>query len=446
MQLVSETVEKDRGYHTEPLYPKRFETPAGFNLSCFREWADGQPWWYYKKLHEQAPISWTRPQRSGEDGFWALVDHAAVQACSLDSETFSSMRGGIHMSLVDSYLAPKALAQASLDNFINLDEPYHRAVRTQLRSFFTPKYLENLRKKIDIRVAELLDNLEKEAAANGGVADFAKCFSAELPGWTACELLGVNEPENRSKILHWMWYMEQVQALVMDRGYLLRHPTRLFGANRAAKQILEFGAKMAAERRAAPKDDLLTAITSLQYDGELLPEPYQKGSWFLMVFAGTDTTKNSLSGTLKLLSDHKEAREEVRRDRSLLSGMIEEAMRMISPVIHMRRTATRPTEVLGQKIAEGEKLILYYGAATRDPKLFEDPDRFDIHRSNARKALAFGFGPHMCLGRLVGMAQLESAYSQILDRYPNFEVVGAPEMQANNFVAVCNSMKVRLNA
>lgn len=446
MQPVSETIEKDRGYHTEPLYPKRFETPPGFNLSGFREWENGQPWWYYRKLHETAPISWTRSPRSGEDGFWALVDHAAIQECSLDTETFSSQRGSIHMAMKDTLLAPKALFQAAVDNFINLDEPYHRAVRTQLRSFFTPRYLEALRTKIDHRVTELLDALEREAAQNDGVADFAKCFSAELPGWTACELLGVNDADSRQKILRWMWYMEQVQALTADPGFLLRHPTRLIGANRAARQILEFGAQKAAERRAEPRDDLLTAITSLEYDGELLPEPYQKGSWFLMVFAGTDTTKNSLSGTLKLLSDHKDAREEVRRDRGLLGGMIEEALRMISPVIHMRRTATKPTEALGQKIAEGEKLIMWYGAANRDPKVFDDPDRFDIRRANARKALAFGYGPHMCLGRLVGVAQLESAYNQILDRYPNFEVVGAPEMQANNFVAVVNSLKVRLNA
>ncbi|MFT4251556.1 MAG: cytochrome P450, partial [Caulobacter sp.] len=167
------------------------------------------------------------------------------------------------------------------------------------------------------------------------------------------------------------------------------------------------------------------------------------GSWLLIVFAGNDTTRNTLSGAMKLLTEFPEQRQRLIEDPSLLPGAVDEFIRMVSPVIYMRRTATRDVEVAGQTIAEGEKVVMYYGAANRDPAVFADPDRLDVTRPNAGKHVAFGYGPHTCLGKRVAQIQLEEAYRQILARFPDLEWTGSIEIAANNFVHAISKLGIR---
>jgi cytochrome P450 len=199
---------------------------------------------------------------------------------------------------------------------------------------------------------------------------------------------------------------------------------------------------MLHKRRADPQQDLLTAIARAQVDGDLLSDEYLDGSWLLIVFAGNDTTRNTLSGSMKLLTEFPEERAKLIANPALMPGAVNEFIRMVSPVIYMRRTATVDTEINGQKIAEGEKVIMYYGAANRDAAVFADPDRLDVTRANADKHIAFGYGPHTCIGKRVAQIQLEEAYRQILARFPDMRWTGEIDIAPNNFVHAIRKLDV----
>jgi cytochrome P450 len=208
-------------------------------------------------------------------------------------------------------------------------------------------------------------------------------------------------------------------------------------------EMFEYGRVVLLKRRAAPKEDLLTALAHAKVQGELMPDEFLDGSWLLIVFAGNDTTRNSISGTMKLLTEFAAEKARVQANLSLLPTMVDEAIRMVSPVMYMRRTATKDTEIRGQKIAEGEKVIMYYGAANRDPEVFPDPDRFDAARTNGKDHVAFGIGPHVCLGQRVANMQLEAVYRQILTRFPDMHWTGEIDIAPNNFVHAIRKLGVQ---
>jgi cytochrome P450 len=208
------------------------------------------------------------------------------------------------------------------------------------------------------------------------------------------------------------------------------------------EEMFAYGRDILLKRRADPKPDLLSALAHAKVQGDLLPDSYLDGSWLLIVFAGNDTTRNSISGTMKLLTEHPAQKQRVLADASMLPGMVDEAIRMVSPVMYMRRTAQKDVELGGQRIAAGEKVIMYYGAANRDPEVFPNPDAFDVSRGNAKDHLAFGIGPHVCLGQRVANMQLQSVYSQIFERFPDMKWNGEIDIAPNNFVHAIRKLGV----
>ena len=217
-----------------------------------------------------------------------------------------------------------------------------------------------------------------------------------------------------------------------------------FRFNPIVNEMFAYGERIMADRRANPRQDLLTVIAQSELDGEELPQEFLDGSWLLIIFAGNDTSRNSLSGTIRLLTEFPDQRQMVLDDPSLIPQMSEEALRMVSPVIHMRRTATEDTEVNGQKIAKDEKLVLWYGAANRDARVFPDPERFDMTRDNVEKHLAFGHGVHKCLGSRIAKMQLRMAFERILDRFPNIHFTGRQRIAPNPLVHAISKMQVNL--
>jgi cytochrome P450 len=207
-------------------------------------------------------------------------------------------------------------------------------------------------------------------------------------------------------------------------------------------EMFEYGRDVLLKRRQTPKEDLLTALAHAKVQGDLMPDEFLDGSWLLIVFAGNDTTRNSISGTMKLLTEFAAEKARVQANLSLLPTTVDEAIRMVSPVMYMRRTATKDAEIRGQKIAEGEKVIMYYGAANRDPEVFADPDRFDAARPNGKDHVAFGIGPHVCLGQRVANMQLEAVYRQILTRFPDMHWNGEIDIAPNNFVHAIRKLGV----
>ena len=213
--------------------------------------------------------------------------------------------------------------------------------------------------------------------------------------------------------------------------------------NAMVDEMFEYGRFILKEKRKNPANDLLSAIANAEINGEKLSDEFLDGSWLLIIFAGNDTTRNTMSGGIKLLHENQEQKEMLINDLELLPNFINETVRCVSPVIHMRRTSLEETEINGQKIGPYEKIALWYGAANRDPSVFEDPNKFNILRDNADKHLAFGIGRHTCIGKPIALMQLQEFYSQFLVRFQDFEMNGDWKVAPNNFVHAIQEMPIK---
>ena len=443
LEHVSETVQLD-GPAALPVYGKAYDLEPPAPLADIHHFTKGHPIEAYAAMRSKAPVCWVPEiyrSHSNGPGFWAITRYHDVRAVELDTQTFSSQRGGINMS----YGAPETrhplLYPATLNNMISMDQPHHLPLRREHMAYFTPAYVKTLQRKVDDEIDRLLDAM----ADNGPDLDLVDHFSAKLPLFTLCEILGVPESD-RSRFIGWMHELENAADTMSKNDIGDIDPALLMRFMTGIQEMFDYGRDILKERRASPREDLLSAIAAAKIDGEYLSDLYLDGSWLLIVFAGNDTTRNSLSGTMRLLTENPGQRTKLIENPDLTPGMVDEAIRLVSPVIHMRRTATRDAEVAGQKIAEGEKVILWYGAANRDESVFQDPDRFDIERANAKDHIAFGLGPHVCLGQRVANMQLEAAYRKILARFPKIEWTGGIEMAPNNFVHAISKLEVHLGA
>jgi cytochrome P450 len=353
---------------------------------------------------------------------------------------FSSQKGGILMNYgMEGVPRHPLLHSSSLNSLINLDRPYHTPLRMEHMTFFRADFVAELRKRVTVHVNELLDEMAKQ----GPVVDMVERFSAELPLFTLCEILGV-PPADRPKLVHWMHFLETTQYQAEQEGLGNVTVEQITAFMNEIQAMFEYGRYLLNERRKNPQPDLLSAIANVQIDGKPLSPEFLDGSWLLIVFAGNDTTRNSLSGTMKLLTQNPDQKKKLQADDSLFPNFVHESIRMVSPVTYMRRTATTDTVLGNQPIGEGEKLVMYYASANRDATKFENPDMFDITRANAKEHLSFGHGPHVCLGQRVANMQLDAAYRQILSRFPDIKWTGEQTIAPNNFVHAISSLMVDL--
>jgi|ERR1700722_3344317 cytochrome P450 len=438
MRLLSEALPPDPP--PGPVFPKAYPEIEPDALSNVELFMQGQPFDIYARLRAAAPVAWQRQGNTGS-GFWALTRYDDVMRVDGDPRTFSSQKGGILMAYGPPETRHPLLFPASIDAMINMDGPWHLQLRREHMPYFTSGYLAAIREKVAAETTRLIDGM-----ASLGECDLVEALSSRLPLFTLCEILGVPEAD-RSKFLDWMHYLE-VAGHVATTQRRNAAPTpeflqfvQAFNAN--VSEMFAYGRHMLLKRRADPRPDLMSAIARATIDDELLREEYLDGSWLLIVFAGNDTTRNSISGAMKLLTEFPDQKRALMADLSLLPNAVDELLRMISPVIYMRRTAAADTRIGQQEIAAGEKVIMYYGAANRDPAVFPDPDRLDIRRANASKNIAFGFGPHVCIGKRVAQLQLEEVYRHLLTRLPDIEYAGGMEMAPNNFVHAIRKLPVR---
>ena len=444
MDLISETVEV--GGPKGPARERRYPTNTTVDLWDPTSFTHGPPLEAFAALRKASPIAWN--EEPGErTGFWSVTRYEDVMRINADFETFSSQRGGILMAHQRSDMQ---LAKASLDTMINMDPPHHLQLRREHMPYFTPSYLRDVQVKVAGEVTRLLD-----AMAPQGKCDLVPSLSSQLPLFTLCEILGVPQ-EDRPKFLTWMHFLEMANSFAAERsgaaggggfaGAVAQVPPEMqafLDAFRAAiDDMFEYGRHMLHKRRADPQQDLMSAIARAQIDGEFLSDEYLDGSWLLIVFAGNDTTRNTISGTMKLLSEFPDQKQRLIANPELMPGAVNEFIRMVSPVMYMRRTATRDVEVAGQEIAEGEKVIMYFGSANRDEAMFANPDVLDVTRANADKHVAFGYGPHTCIGKRVAQLQLEEVYRQILARFPDMRQDGPEVIGPNNFVYAIRSLPV----
>jgi cytochrome P450 len=340
------------------------------------------------------------------------------------------------------------LWRSSIDHMLNLDGDLHINLRREHMPFFKPGYVDELHKKVKTKVTQLLDVI-----APMGSCNLVHHFSQQLPIFTLSEILGIPESD-RQKLVSWMEFLELAQHFQVESyrkelaGETAATPDENTIAmfNAMVDEMFEYGRDILIKKRQNPENDLLSAIANAELEGEKLSDEFLDGSWLLIIFAGNDTTRNTLSGAIKLLTEFPDQKELLLANMELLPNFVQESIRMISPVIHMRRTTTQEATIGKQKIGPGEKIIMWYGAANRDPAIFDRPNDFNIQRPNADKHLAFGIGRHTCLGKPIALMQLQEAYSQILQRFPDMRYDGEWKVAPNNFVHAIQEMPVSFTA
>ena len=423
-----------------------------FDLTDVFLFEKGQPFEQYKKLRENSPVHFHEAGiGDSEPGFWVLTNYKDIEHVSKNQNIFSSqLASGTTLTLGYSQeVSIDQLFRSALDHMLGTDDRLHLSMRNPHMKFFTPKYVEELRKKVSHKVTELLDEI-----APLGKCNLVDSISSELPIFSLSEILGVPE-EDRSKIKEWMTFLEMAQVvgatqaaaknnieLNKDQQASAPDPAMIAMFTNIVKEMFDYGREILLKRRKDPKDDLLSVIANMEIEGKKLPDEYLDGSWLLIIIAGNETTRNSISGTIKLLTENPDQKEKLISHMELLPNMTHEAIRLISPVIYMRRTTKEEAHIGNQKIGPQEKVVMYYGAANRDPEVFDNPDKFDIERENAKKHLAFGYGRHLCLGKHMANMQLSEVYKQILTRFPDMHQSDEWKVVPNNFTHSISEMPV----
>ena len=438
-----------------PKYNLKFPFERNFDLTDLMLFTKGdEPYQHFANLRNNAPVYFheTGPEDS-EPGFWVLTKYKDIEFVSKNQEIFSSqLAGGTALTHGFEQQDDLPLYRSTMDHMLSLDGMLHLSMRNPHMAFFNPKYVSNLRKKVELKVDQLLDQI-----APLGICNLVEAVSAEVPMFTLCEMLGVPE-EDRPKIIEWMKFLEMAQLIAAtqaaekgDIEFSEEHtqaapdPALVEMFTNMVAEMFDYGRTILESRRKDPKDDLLSVIANIEVEGEKLPNEYLDGSWLLIIFAGNDTTRNSISGTMNLLSENPDQKNLVLNDKSLLQNMVHESIRMVSPVRYMRRTTKCDTQIGDQEIGPNEKVSLWYGAANRDPEIFTNPDKFDVTRENAKKHLAFGYGRHLCLGKHTANMQLEVVYEKIFTRFPEMEQDGEMILTPNNFVNAIQDVPVKFN-
>lgn len=367
----------------------------------------------FRTLRTEAPV-YFHPEPNGR-GFWAITKFNDVLAISKDPGRYSSARGGTN---IPDY-APEDLSAIQL-MMINMDPPQHGKYRKLARMGFTPKMVAKGEALIRRAAAEIVDKI-----AADGQCDFVRTISAELPLIVLSDIMGVPR-EDRGRLFDW-----SNRLIGFDDP---EFQTSFADGKQAAAEVWMYANQLAMMRQgAAPDADLISALAHAQVDGDKLNE-MELGAFFLLVaVAGNETTRNLISGGLLTLLEHPEQRDRLVADPSLIPSAVEEMLRWITPVMHFRRTVTRDTELHGQTLREGDKVVLYYISANRDEEIFPDAHRFDVGRT-PNEHLAFGAGEHFCLGASLARLEIKIIFEELLRRLPDITLAGPVRRLRSNFV------------
>ena len=399
-------------------------------LDKWETFINGQPFDIFKRLREEAPIYWHEESLDFEPGFWALTKHEDIVRVSKDPMTFSSAVGGHLMTMGDPEVVDPSAVAAIIGNMIGMDPPDHQIYRKMVAPSFTPKAIRTLEGDMRLKIRELLENVEDKGEFN-----FVTEISEQLPLWVLCEMMGIPESER-----------PKIRDLVnnLTDASIQQDPNNAFQIWVNYMELFKMGRDMIEERRKNPTDDLMSVVANTKIEGGELPPELLDGFFLLMVIAGNETTRNTLTGGLMALTDNPEEREKLLKDPALISNATDEMLRWVTSVIYFRRTATKDTNIRGQDIKAGDKVVMWYGSANRDEEIFEDGHLFRVDRENAKKHLAFGAGEHLCLGNRLGHMQIRILFEELLDRFPNIHSTSDPVRMPSNFLAGISELKVRI--
>ncbi len=377
----------------------------------------GDPYPAYRELRATAPVCW-----NDVTNFWALLKYEDVRFVSTNPAMFTSTKG---ITIPDPHL-PNPVQQG---NLIFTDPPRHRQLRKLINAGFTRRRVAMLEAKIREIVRGILDGV-----APGSVHEFAEEVAAPLPTRMIAELIGA-PPDDWEQFRVWS-----------DAATGTADPEIELDPLVAAGQLYEYFRKLIAARRSNPCDDLLSVLAAAQIDGERLSDEDLLNFTFLLLVAGNETTRNLIAlGTLALIA-HPDQCRLLLDDPTRIPGAVEEMLRWNSPVVHMARTATADVVIRGQRIAEGDVVVLLYGSANRDEDVFgSDSEEFKVTRY-PNPHVAFGYGEHSCVGAQLARLEARVMFEELLHRFPRLELAGDVDRMRATMVPGVKRMPVRLGS
>jgi cytochrome P450 family 142 subfamily A polypeptide 1 len=375
-------------------------------------WYTDDPHRHFAWMRTHAPVFW---DEIGQ--VWGVATYDELLRVSKDPETFCSRMSS----------RPDA---PPLPSMINLDDPEHRRRRSLVNKGLTPRRVQDHEPAIRRICHELVDRV-----APHGRCDFVRDIAAPLPMAVIGDLLGV-EPEDRDMLLHWSDDLLAGPSVPAPPEVTIR-------VMKAFEEYAEYNHRVVADRRARPRDDMMSTLVHAEIDGQKLTDEDILQEGLLILVGGDETTRHVISGGMEALARNPDERRKLATNPRLLPTAVEEMLRWVSPITNMNRTATRDVEIGGARVRAGDKVLLLYPSANRDERAFARADRFHVDRE-PNDHVAFGHGVHFCLGASLARLELRVMFETLLARLPDLELAtSAPlRLRPSNFIVGIEDMPV----
>ncbi|MDC8016155.1 cytochrome P450 [Tahibacter soli] len=391
------------------------------DLTCPRLFHDDNHEAVFDRLRAEDPVHLQHGSDSG--AFWSVTRYDDAMAVDTNHKVFSSR----DISLVEDM--PEGF---DISMFLAMDPPRHTAYREALKPLFSAIHVATLEDGIRARTRAILDELPV-----GETFDWVERVSIELTSFVLSTLFDFPF-EERHRLIEWS--DRAVLKNAREDGASLRWEDRQADLMECLREFT----RIKDERAGGDRSDLVSVLAHGHGQKFLRPSEFL-GNILLMIVAGNDTTRNSITGGVVALNRFPDEYRRLRDDRSLLAGAVAETFRWQSPVAYMRRTAAFDTQLGGKRIRAGEKVLIWYASGNRDASVFDDPHAFRIDRKNVAKHLSFGFGVHRCIGLRLADLQLRVLWEELLDRFDAVETVGEPTYTPSTFIKGYSHLPVRLH-
>ncbi|MEY3033709.1 MAG: hypothetical protein RLZ86_331 [Actinomycetota bacterium] len=392
--------------------PEFWLKDRSFREGAFKTLRDESPFHFFEeRVIEDAPFP-------PGPGYRAITRHDDIWHISRNPQLFCSGKGSNIGDL------PVEMNEF-FGSMINMDDPKHFRLRNIVSRGFTPKEITRVEEQVKDRAEKLVTDLLDRFP--NGECDFVEEVAAPLPLAIICDMMGIPE-EDHKQIFHWT----NVILGVGDPEFVGSYEDLM----RVALEMFTYAQNLGQSRIDSPQDDVTSAMMNAVVDGERLTAQ-EFGSFFiLLVVAGNETTRNAISHGMKLLTDHPDQRQLWFDDFDThTKSAVEEIVRYATPVIHFRRTVTEDTELSGQKLSAGDKVVMFYASGNRDERVFTDPYKFDVTRTVTPAQVGFGAGgPHFCLGANLARREIAVMFDEIRRRMPNLRITGEPAYLQSAFI------------
>jgi len=386
---------------------------SDIDLTDSKNFVSKVPHEWFAFLRKNAPVWWH--EEADGPGFWCVTKYDDCVTVNREHEHFSSARRATFI-----WDMPEENLEQMRLLMLNMDPPLHTRYRRLVNKGFTPRMVAQLEEKIHETTDDIIDTVIEK-----GECDFVTDIAAELPLVVIADLLGVPQ-EDRHNMFDWSNRMIGQE----DPEYQITAEV----AQEASMELYAYASALFAQKRIDPHEDLMTALTQVEVEGENLSELELELFFLLLTVAGNETTRNLISGAMHAFFEHPDQWQKLRDDPALLSSAIEEMLRFVTPVMNFRRQTTSPVELSGQRIEQDQKVVFFHASANRDEDVFENPDSFDITRQPNPHIAFGGGGPHFCLGANLARMEIRVMYQHLLDRMPDIHQDGDVQRLQSAFI------------